>query len=151
MDAETRIAEISLSGADLAGLLGDVVAKGAAFRFKALGGSMSPFIRNGDVVTVAPVARPRTGDVAAFRRPEDGRLVVHRVVAVRSDSLLIKGDNIDSPDGRIPASNVVGRVSRVERNGRTCRLGIGPERLAVAVLSRCGLLRPILQIARALR
>ena len=151
MDAETRIAEISLSGADLAGLLGDVVAKGAAFRFKALGGSMSPFIRNGDVVTVAPAENVRVGDVAAFRRPEDGRLVVHRVVAVRDASVDVKGDNVDGSDGEIPRPRVLGCVSRIERDGRDVRLGLGPERRIVAALSRSGLWRRLAGVARALR
>lgn len=138
--------ELSLSGDALITLMQAVLAKGVRFRFRAKGWSMTPFIRDGDVISVSPLrgAPARLGEVVAFVRPTTGNLVVHRVIGKRSTALLIQGDNApDSADGLIPQANVLGRVTTVERGGRSVWLGLGPERLAIACLSRMGLLLPL--------
>ncbi|MFO7674789.1 MAG: S26 family signal peptidase [bacterium] len=145
--------ELNLPLSALLELMRAVLARGRPFRFQARGWSMSPFIRDRDVITIAPLgsAPPRTGDVVAFVSPADERLVVHRVVGRRGTSMLIQGDNLPgAPDGLIPLASVVGRVRKVERGGRPVRLGLGGERRAVALLSRKGLLTPLLTKARAL-
>jgi hypothetical protein len=132
---------ISLSGKALIELMQAVHAKGMPFRFSAGGHSMAPFIRDGDVVCVSPLASraPGLGDVVAFIHPETKLLCMHRVLSVSGDSFLIQGDNMpEKPDGMIPREAIVGRVTRVERAGRRVRLGLGPERLLLALLSRCG-------------
>ena len=85
--------EFSLSGPALIKLLRAVLERGAPFRFRARGFSMSPFIRNGDVITVSPLsaASPRIGDVAAFIHPRTRRLVVHRIIGKKGVSFFHKG------------------------------------------------------------
>ena len=62
-------------------LLTAVLARGSLFRFQARGFSMSPFIRDGDVLTLAPAPdRLRIGDVVAFINPCNQQLSVHRLV-----------------------------------------------------------------------
>jgi hypothetical protein len=137
---------LPLSGQALLELMQAVLARGVPFRFCARGWSMVPFIRDGDVITVSPLrdALPRVGEVVAFVRPGAGNLVVHRVVARRGTDLAIQGDSVaDHGDGIIPAACLVGRVTRVEREGRDVWLGLGPERTAIAWLSRTGLLMPL--------
>ena len=113
---------------------------------------MAPFIRDFDVITVVPLgSSPRTGDVVAFESPADQRLVVHRVVGRRGTELLIQGDNQPgAEDDAVPENRVLGRVNRVERDGKPVRLGLGTERRAVAFLSRKGLLGVLAGKARAL-
>ena len=137
---------LSLSGKALIELMQAVHEKGLPFRFNAGGHSMAPFIRDGDVICVSPLASraPGLGDVAAFIHPETKLLCLHRVLSVHGDRFLIQGDNMpEEPDGMIPREAIVGRVTRVERAGRRVRLGLGPERLLLALLSRCGLLAAI--------
>lgn len=138
--------ELSLSGPTLVELLRAVLGKGAPCRFRAKGFSMSPFVRDGDVITVSPLsgASPRRGDVVAFVRPGMEKLVVHRVVGKRGHSYLIKGDSTPEADGLIPEANVLGRVIRVERDGKEVFLGLGPERFLIAFLTGRGLLFPLL-------
>ncbi len=104
---------------------------------------MTPFIRDGDIITVSPLqaALPQIGEVVAFVRPAGGMLVVHRVVARRAHEVLIQGDNgLDFADGIIPLDNLVGKVTRIERNGHDVWIGLGPERYVIAWLSRTLLL-----------
>lgn len=126
--------------------MGAVLAKGLPFRFRAHGKSMTPIIRDGDIITVFPFLSdpPEVGDVVAFVKPETGNLVVHRVVAKGNDHFLIWGDNITrKSDGRVPEDQLIGRVIRVERNGRQVKLGLGPERAAIAWISKTRVLLSI--------
>ncbi len=138
--------DLPLSGAALLDLMSAVLSKGRPFRFCARGWSMSPFIQDGDIITITPLQKnlPNVGEVVAFLRPEDGRLVVHRVVARHLSAVFIQGDNgPDFADGFIPRENLLGRVIRVERHGRNVWLGLGPERYLIAWLSRTLMLIPL--------
>lgn len=145
---------LSLSGRSLTELLQAVLSKGAPFRFRAKGISMSPFIKDGDVVTVFPLpgTSPGLGDVVAFAHPGTGKLVLHRVVGKRGDSYLLKGDNTSELDGLVPEPNILGRVRKVERDGKAVFLGLGPERSLIAFLTRGGLpFSLLLPVRRLLR
>jgi signal peptidase I len=93
--------------------------KGASFRFQARGHSMTPAIRNGDVITVAPLKNIKVGrgDVLAFRHPDRPQMLVHRVLRKKGERYFIKGDNASEADGWIPAENFLGLITRVERQG----------------------------------
>jgi len=122
-------------------LMAAVLDKGVPFRFQASGSSMSPFIRDGDVLTIAP-ARVRLGDVVGFVSPRGGKLVVHRVVCISRGGYFIKGDNASESDVHVPPPKILGRVVRVEHRGNRVPLGLGIERVAIAFLSRRGWLIP---------
>ena len=145
--------ELSLSGTAFATLLRAVLDKGVPFRFRATGFSMSPFIRNGDVLTVSPLSgRARLGDVVAFIRQGTGGLAIHRVVGTSAGGCLIRGDNSSRDDGYVAAENILGRITKVERNGKKILLGLGPERYVIGVLARKGLLIPLfLPVPRRLK
>jgi hypothetical protein len=138
--------ELPLSGQALLSLMEAVLARGVPFRFCARGWSMAPFIQDGDVITVTPFRRvpPGVGEVVAFTRPGKGNLVVHRVVGRHGADLLVQGDGVEEcTDGIISAQRLLGRVTRVERDGRDVWLGLGPERYAIAWLSRTRRLIPL--------
>jgi len=127
---------VQLSGAALAVLMQAVLETGAHFRFRARGISMTPFIRDQDIVTVAPLEkRAQVGDVIAFIHPKSHRPVLHRVVECDAHGYWTQGDNSAAPDGWIPATAVLGVIVAVKRNERSVRLGLGPERRLIAWLS----------------
>ena len=137
--------ELSLGNRPFKELLIDVLHKGAAFRFRAKGFSMSPFIKDSDVITVVPVStyKPRFGDVVVFINPGTGKLVIHRVVGKRDTyHFYIRGDNLPTKKHLVPISQILGWVKRVERDGRAVTLGLGPEKALIALLSRRRLLLP---------
>ena len=137
---------LSLSGPDLVELLRAVIEKRVPFRFRVKGFSMYPFIRDGDVVTLFPMSghSPRVGEVVAFLYPGSDKLAIHRVVVKKDDSSLLMGDSNPGPDGMIPEKNILGGVRKVERDGRRVYLGLGPERIVIAFLTRRRLLFPLL-------
>ena len=136
---------LRLSALALTDLLKGVMEKGKPFRFQATGFSMSPFIKNGDLVTLSTLNRsaPCLGDVVGFTPPESDKLIIHRVVGKRGSSFYIKGDSLSEIDLLLPQERIVAKVTRVDRNGKRIHLGLGPERRLIALLSRLGVLVPI--------
>lgn len=125
MTADEHILEnkdegISLSAPVIMELIEAVHEKGAPFRFQARGYSMTPAIRDGDHITLAPLGNllPGRGDVLAFRHPQRPQMLVHRVLREKGKCYFIKGDNCSVADGWIPAENILGIITRVERNGK---------------------------------
>jgi hypothetical protein len=125
-----------------------VLAKGHRFRFCAMGISMSPFIRNEDVITIAPLSESKTvtGKVVAFINSNSGKLTVHRVIGKQGKACLIQGDNVASQEeGTIQQQDILGCVVSIERAGKRIWLGLGPEGYLIAGLSRLGLLVPFIR------
>jgi len=130
--------EISLKNLAQRDLLMSVIARGVPFRFRAMGTSMWPFIHGGDTLTVSPLADVpiRMGDVVAIMHPESDRLAIHRVIEHVSDGWVVRGDNNPEPDGVVTHERIIGRVIRVERDGRQIRFSLGTEAAVIAWLVR---------------
>jgi signal peptidase I len=144
--------DLPISDETLQKLMQDVLAKGAAFQFRAKGWSMTPFVKDGDVITIAPITKekPAVGKVVAFIKPSFNHLVVHRVIGKQGEAFLIQGDNTaGQPDGLVLPGDILGCVTQVMRDGRQVFLGQGLERYLVAILSRNGWLSSILRRLRA--
>src|SRR5207302_5223751 len=76
-----------------------VLRRGYPLRIKTRGGSMLPFLRDGDVALVVPAARTEVGvgDVICYET-SPGRLFVHRVIDRARDQFLAKGDALACVD-----------------------------------------------------
>jgi hypothetical protein len=133
-------------------LLRELLADEISVRLEVTGGSMSPFIRSRDLVTVLPpAARLRFGEVVAVKLAhagDDSRMVVHRVVRRGKDHCITRGDAALKNDLPVALDDIVGRVREVERLGKPVRFGLGPERVLIAMLSRSGLLKQLLRPLR---
>ena len=130
--------ELGLSNLGQLELLLAIVESGVALRTTARGFSMQPFIRDKDVLTISPITtmQPSLGDVVAFTKPGTGKLAIHRIIGRTNDGWLIRGDNSLDPDGVVATENIIGRVYRVERQGKEAHLGIGKAGKLIAILNR---------------
>lgn len=120
LNLEQKDEGFSLSAPVIMELIAAVHEKGVPFRFNANGYSMTPAIRDGDTITLSPLKDllPRRGDVFAFRHSNQLQMLVHRILRKKGDRFFIKGDNCSVADGWIPAENLLGIVTRVERQGK---------------------------------
>jgi len=78
-----------------------------------LSGSMSPALNPGDMVVAAavPMTSIQPGDVISFKNADEKTLVTHRVVEVKSDSFIVKGDANEDPDPEpVMMGNVAGKM-----------------------------------------
>ena len=88
------------------------------------GGSMLGTFRPGDRISFEPVslANVQPGDVVAVRPASSAgaaRELVHRVVGLRPDGLVTRGDNNPGNDPTlVTADTLLGRVTRLERAGK---------------------------------
>jgi signal peptidase I len=120
--ASVTAASIPCTSAAFAELSAQILRSGKTLRFRASGGSMSPLVRDGDIVLVAPVAPSalRVGDVVLCSSAP-GRIVVHRVVrwTTGPDSyhFTVQGDQVARPDGVMSEAQIHGRVVAIERGG----------------------------------
>ncbi len=130
----------------LEGLMRGLLEEGTAVTVDVTGSSMTPFIRSGDAVTLrpTPAASARLGDTLAVLRPGE-RLRVHRLIR-RRPTLQTRGDAAPESDPPVHDHEVLARVEQVKRGGRRVRLGLGPERIALALLSRWGFLYAAVRI-----
>ncbi|HUT25764.1 MAG TPA: S24/S26 family peptidase, partial [Sumerlaeia bacterium] len=106
-------------------LVRDLLGSGRSVRLAACGWSMRPFLRDGDVVEIAPatISGLRRGDVAAVAASPDedagpgseDDLIVHRFVRREGARLVLQGDACPAPDAPVPESALLGRVVVRER------------------------------------
>jgi signal peptidase I len=149
-----KFAQHAVDSDELAILIQAATAGGYAISFTAPGGSMQPFICSGDKIVVSPVAAHsiRTGDILTFIHAPGGRVLVHRVIKIEKNRFLCKGDNAASQtDGWIKFDDVLGRVERVQRDGKAIHLGLGSEKWMIALLSRWKILVPMFNFLRRIK
>jgi hypothetical protein len=130
----------------------ELLGRGHPLRFCAKGFSMIPAIQDGDILTVRPVAENelRTGMVVSAVLPLGENIVIHRIIGRKGTSRLLKGDNSWEADGFVPIRAILGRVEKIERNGRAFPPGTFVANYLVAGLSRWNLALPaILAIRKA--
>jgi hypothetical protein len=133
-------------------LAADLLRRGERLRIKARGGSMLPFVRDGDVAHVMPSAgrEIRVGDVICYETPPGG-LILHRVVERDRDRFVAKGDALAFTEA-IDRQHLLGRVVAVERRGRVRRLDTRTARWRNrAIASISPLLPRLLSLALRLR
>lgn len=146
-----RAGDLRLSSPALIGLLRAVLDRETPFRFQARGASMSPFLKDGDVITVSPLSGdPRLGDVVAYVSVETGKLVVHRIVGRTGGHYLIGGDGASGERDRARRAEILGLITRIERRGKNIRLGLGLERRLIAIATRHRLIRKTASLLRHL-
>ena len=102
-------------------LAGEVLRSSGTLRLQVTGWSMLPAVLPGDTLVIEHIHSDAIspGDIVLFGR--DRRFFVHRVVAgnqPKSDAVLTRGDALPATDPPVPASDLLGRVSLILRNGK---------------------------------
>ncbi|HEX8619654.1 MAG TPA: S24/S26 family peptidase, partial [Thermoanaerobaculia bacterium] len=105
-----------MSPIDAAAVIIDLLQRGHAVEFRVRGDSMHPVIREDDSVHVEPLRDIRVGDVV-LTDAERG-LTAHRVIAMRGDTIVTRGDNAPHEDPPVVRARVLGKVTHLKRNGK---------------------------------
>ncbi len=115
-------------------LTSELLSRGTRVRFRPSGRSMYPSIREGELITVEPVDPNdvKRGDIILYR--SERGVIAHRVVvgtdqpssptqsSVLSPHYFLRGDASLCCDQPVAAHQILGRVIRVERDGRSVAL-----------------------------
>lgn len=103
-------------------LAGEVLRSCGTLRLRVNGASMMPSVWPGDALLIERriFEAIATGDVVLFER--EGRLVAHRVIATAGESenrkWTTQGDGMPTADAPVSVSEMLGKVARIERDGR---------------------------------
>jgi len=114
---------MDLNRTDFLELSEELLDRGHRLRFAVKGGSMRPFLREGDLLEVerTTLEALRIGDLLVFRKAGEA-LTVHRYLGRRGDAdqtvLIAKGDATRGYDEPINFSQVLGKVVCVYRRDR---------------------------------
>jgi len=116
------------------------------------GGSMTPWIRSGDLVFVKrfDFERVSAGDVILFERAD--RFFVHRIIGrgplmpggKEQSRLITKGDALDGVDAPVSAEEFLGRATRIHRGHRHIDLQSFTHGLLGRVLAHFSRMSPLL-------
>lgn len=100
------------------GIVKEILARGKPLSFRAQGTSMSPFIKDGDIVTLLRDPNPKVGvgDVVLLKTGE-GKFYLHRVIKKGESGIITRGDACFEDDGFTPHRNIIGKVVRVSGRG----------------------------------
>jgi signal peptidase I len=105
----------------LVDLCSDLLSHGTPVRFVAPGHSMTPTIRDGDVIEVEPAsgAEMKPDDIVLYRGPRGS--IAHRIVAIERTGgrvrIIPRGDASNTLDEPVGPDAVLGRVIAVVREG----------------------------------
>jgi signal peptidase I len=96
------------------------------------GSSMNPRLAPSDVVALRSASSYGVGDVVAYRSKLLGRLVLHRIVAIRDGRYVFKGDNNSFLDPDRPRrAELIGKLwVRIPSGGRIAAAAHQPVVLA---------------------
>jgi len=112
--------ELRLSGENLYDLLDSLLKKKHLSRVKVIckGFSMSPFIKDSDSIIVKPVEAPenlRLGDIVVILLSPKKRVIIHRIIKIKRESFLSKGDNLIDTDGWFNKKKIIGIVEAIHK------------------------------------
>ncbi len=103
--------------------------RGQSIRLTATGGSMIPFIKDGDVCELSPPIKLALGDIV-LAKSHSGKFCLHRIVKIAGGHFFLRGDSQDSFDGPFAREDILGRVTMSYRKGKTRALDRGIWRFA---------------------
>jgi hypothetical protein len=118
-------------------LAAEILHRFGEVRFVALGGSMVPSIYPGDLLTVRSesIADARRGEIVLFLL--GGRPYVHRIVRKWPErhrlAFATRGDSLPKEDPSVDASQLLGRVTAIERRGKSVAIITAPGRVTRAM------------------
>jgi len=105
----------------------DLLCQGKSVRFRAPGRSMFPTIREGDAITVTPIAPDsvQRGDIILYR--VKCGVVAHRLIRIERNKegsfrFLFRSDTWGTWDEPVLAEQILGKVISAEGSGRRIRI-----------------------------
>ena len=138
--------KLVVSANEIRGTLTELIESGGYVPVCVSGYSMRPLLRhNEDTVWIkkCPVSELKRGRIVLYKR-NDGRLFLHRIRKIKGpDLFLMKGDAQTYCES-ISASQIMGAVCEIERNGKRKPFDCPGFRLYEKIWSLTGPFRPFL-------
>ena len=97
----------------------EIIAEQGRLVYTSVGDSMSPLIRENDLLVIEPVKEPlEVGNIPLYKR-DSGQYVLHRIVKIKNGKYTMKGDNRDFIEKGITDRHIIGVLTQIVRSGKT--------------------------------
>ncbi|MBN1996966.1 S24/S26 family peptidase [candidate division KSB1 bacterium] len=113
---------LTLKNHQVHGIAKDALLKNGTLQLKVFGNSMSPFIRNGDIVRISSLnnKNPHRGSIIFYRLKN--RLYMHRIVKKslinNNPVVFTRGDSTFAEIHQVPVDFIIGFVSHLYKNNK---------------------------------
>ena len=120
--------ELSLK--DLFPLIDEQLREGGSAVFTVRGTSMQPFLRDreSNVRLEKPKSTPKKYDIIFYTRP-DGSFILHRIVGIKNDAFVCRGDNQTENEFPVAPESIIGVMTQYDRKGIRKSMGCFGQRL----------------------
>ena len=127
-----------------------ILDKEGTFVYTNSGNSMYPLIRpKGDLIVIKKPKIPLNKyDIPLYKR-KSGEYVLHRVIAVKNDGYVIRGDNCTYSEKGIADSQIVGVLYSVIRGKKEVLINSLPQKIYAVVWNSLYIIRKPLMLLRA--
>ena len=114
----------------------DIIAEQGRLIYTNVGDSMFPTIQPRDLLVIEAVKEPlKVGDVPLYKR-DNGQYVLHRIVKKSRGKYITKGDNRTFVEKGIADRHMIGVLTGVIRDGKTCPVAPPPKEKAYPPLPK---------------
>lgn len=98
----------------------EILAKNGKITGLASGRSMWPLLRSQkDTATIVPLTKtPAINDVILYRKATTNELILHRIIKIRNNGFIIRGDNVYYTERDVKTNDIVGLMTGFTRNGK---------------------------------
>jgi signal peptidase I len=114
---------------DLFPIISEQLNAGGSASFTIRGNSMEPLLKHGK--SVVKIEKPKRAlkkyDVIFYRR-EDGDFILHRIVGIKKDGYICRGDNQISNEYPVKAESVIGIVTEYGKDGKLSKISSFKQR-----------------------
>ena len=107
----------SIKIADYEPVIREVIESGGEFSLRPHGTSMLPMLSDGGDTVILKKKLPEVGDVVFFKR-DNGEYVMHRLVKIRRDGYVMRGDNQVTNEYGIRENNVIAVITAFVKDGK---------------------------------
>lgn len=103
--------------ADLIPIMNEAFENDKTFSFPINGTSMQPFLKTGDVVTVAKPINLKKYDIILYLR-DNGQYVLHRIVKIKNGAFVLLGDHQVCKEYPIYPNQVLAKVISYQKGNK---------------------------------
>lgn len=111
-------------------LIKEQLESGGRAAFISHGTSMKPLLKDGEnkITLIKPLEEPRKYDIIFYRR-SDGKFILHRIVGVKKDGFVCRGDNQFQNEFPVTKEQIIAVLSEYTKNGKQKKINCFSQKL----------------------
>lgn len=111
-------------------LIDEQLQAGGSASFISHGTSMKPLLKDGEnrITLIKPPGYPQKYDIIFYRR-SDGKFILHRIVGIKKDGYVCRGDNQFQDEFPVRKEQIIAILSEYTKNGKQKKINSFSQKL----------------------